>query len=634
MTSPSLPASVHNPSHTPARLPAVSLAALGVVFGDIGTSPLYALREALHAATPAGGAVAREDVLGILSLILWALILIVAVKYVLVLLRADNQGEGGTLSLMALSRQARPAAGRWLLGLGLVGAALFFGDAAITPAISVLSAVEGLVVIRPALAPWVVPLGLLVLWPLFMVQSRGTTAIARFFGPVMLVWFGTIGVAGLWQALQEPAVFAGLNPLYALRFLASHGVIGLTVLGAAFLAVTGAEALYADMGHFGRRPIVLAWMAVAFPALVLNYFGQAAVVLARPEAIGNPFFALFPAPLVLPAVVLAAAATVIACQAVISGAFSLTRQAVQLHLLPRLRIRHTSTEQEGQIYVPVINGFLAAGVTVLVIAFGSSAGLAAAYGISVTGTMVVTTLLAAVVAQALWRWPVWLVALVFGAFFTLDLVFLGANLVKIPDGGWLPLVIAGVLIAVMWSWLRGVRHLAEHQQKTDIPVSAVLTQLASPSVAVIPGTGVYLTTNLALTPTALLHCLKHFHALHSHVILVAVRTANRPTVPTDARMVVETPSPRLTLVTLTFGYGEIPDVPKALMQHFIGEAGFSTMTTSFLLSRRRLRLAAHSPMPRWQARVFIWCARNAAGPTDYFRLPVGRVVEIGTQVNV
>lgn len=618
----------------PSGLPMLSLAALGVVFGDIGTSPLYAYREALRAATPAGQAAEAGQILGVLSLILWALILVVAVKYVLLLLRADNEGEGGTLSLLALCNRALPRPAPWLIPIGLIGAAMFFGDAVITPAISVLSAVEGLVVFEPGLKDWVMPIGLLVLLPLFILQSRGTGAVARLFGPVMLVWFVTIGLAGLIQAARVPAVFAGLSPVYALQFLASNGLTGLMVLGAAFLAVTGAEALYADMGHFGRKPIVRAWVFIAFPALLLNYFGQAAVVLTNPADSVNPFFRLFPEDYLLPVVFLSAAATVIASQAVISGAFSLARQAVQLRLLPRLRIRHTSTEQEGQIFVPVVNTLLLLGVTLLVLSFGSSERLAAAYGISVTGSMLVTTLLAFVVARHHWGWPWGLAILALGGFFILDLIFLAANLIKIRDGGWLPLMIAIALVSVMLSWRRGVRHLTEQDEKSMVPVSVLLRQMDSPSVAVIQGTGVYLTTSQTITPKALLHCLKHFRALHDQLIFVQVRTANQPVVAPSARLELEKVTARVTRITLFFGYMETPDVPKALIQHFRAERGFSMMTTSFILSRRRLRLAATGTIPRWQARLFLWCSRNAAGPTDYFRIPAGRVVEIGTQVNL
>lgn len=610
-------------------LPKLGLAALGVVFGDIGTSPLYAFREALHVVGHD-----RDEILGVLSLILWSLILVVTLKYVAILLRADNKGEGGTLSLLALAQGALPQAGWWVTILGVLGAALFLGDAAITPAISVLSAVEGLGLVNEAVADHTVVIALLVLAPLFILQAKGTTAIARFFGPIMLLWFGTLAAGGLWRLGQNPEVLEALNPIFAVSFLWGHGGLSLVVLGAVFLSVTGAEALYADMGHFGRRPIVAAWLCIAFPALVLNYFGQGALILMDDQSRGNPFFLLFPAPLVLPVIILAAMATVVASQAVISGAYSLTRQAIQLHLLPRMRIRHTSPAQEGQIYLPAINILLLAAVTWLTIAFGSSSALASAYGISVTGTMLVTTLLMVVVARHRWHWSWVRVTVVLLPFLVLESLFLAANLLKFADGGWLPVVLALVIVTIMISWRHGARLVVEQQQRQQIALSEILPKLDSPSIAVIPGTGVYLSTSVDLTPTALLHSLKHFHALHEQLIIVMVRTANVPHIAEDARAEVITVSPRLNCVILTFGYSDIPDIPKSLMSLRPGGRALRAMTTSFILSRRRLHLAAQGSMPRWQARLFLWCARNAAGPTDYFRIPAGRVVEVGTQVNI
>lgn len=620
------------------RMIGLSLAALGVVYGDIGTSPLYALREALHSAAR-GGELGPHHVLGLLSLISWTLFLIVTVKYVLILLRADNEGEGGTLSLLALAMRALPKEGSARLGqiiliLGLLGAALFFGDAAITPAISVLSAIEGIGLILPEVKPWVMPLALATLWPLFLVQSRGTAVMARMFGPITLLWFVVMGAAGLAQVLQNPSVLQALNPFWALRFLWGQGLLGLLVLGAVFLAVTGAEALYADMGHFGRRPIHLAWLFVACPALLLNYFGQGALILARPEAMENPFYLLFPEPLLPSVVVLATLATVIASQAVISGTFSLTRQAVQMRLLPRLRISHTSEEHEGQIYLPVVNWLLAALVTVLVAGFGSSSALASAYGIAVTGTMLVTSLLAMVVLHYHWGWSRGRTALVMVPFIGLELVFLAANMMKILEGGWLPLVIAASVMTVMLTWRRGRQAMRKQERKSEMPLAHLLTQLASPRVTTVPGTAVYLTPHQDLMPAGLLHSLKHFHVVHERIVILSVETANIPHVAPQARAKVELLSPKVLRVELTFGYAEVPDVPRALMQVAHERWQWNIMTTSFMLSARRLRLSSQSALPVWQARLFIGLSRNARDPADYYRIPSGRVVELGAQVTL
>lgn len=621
-----------------AGIAGLSLAALGVVYGDIGTSPLYALREALHSAARAG-TLGPQHVLGLLSLISWTLFLIVTVKYVLILLRADNEGEGGTLSLLALALRALPKEARSWLGkviliLGLVGAALFFGDAAITPAISVLSAVEGIGLILPEVQLWVVPLALAALWPLFLAQSRGTAVMARLFGPIMLLWFVVMAVGGLSQIVQNPAVLQALNPLWAARFLWGQGALGLLVLGAVFLAVTGAEALYADMGHFGRRPIHMAWLLVACPALLLNYFGQGALILARPEAMENPFYLLFPEAVLPAVVVLATLATIIASQAVISGAFSLTRQAVQMRLLPRLRISHTSEEHEGQIYLPVVNWLLAGLVTVLVVGFGSSSALASAYGIAVTGTMVVTSLLAMVVLHYHWGWSRGRTALVMVPFIAIELVFLAANMMKILEGGWLPLLIAATVMTVMLTWRRGRNAMRAQERKFEMPLAHLLTQLASPRLATVPGTAVYLTPHADLMPAGLLHSLKHFHVVHERIVILSVETANIPHVAPQARAKVTPLSPKLLRVELTFGYAEVPDVPRALMRVAQDRWQWNIMTTSFMLSARRLRLSSQSALPAWQARLFIGLARNARDPADYFRIPSGRVVELGAQIAV
>lgn len=618
------------PTHRRSNLLTLSLGSIGVVYGDIGTSPLYAFREAMLAA----GDGSRETVLGVLSLILWALMVIVTVKYVLILLRADNQGEGGTLSLLALAQRAMGRRSSLVLAMGLIGAALFYGDAAITPAISVLSAVEGLKLVTSGLDAYVLPITIAIIVALFLVQSRGTAAVASLFGPITLVWFLVMGVGGAMHIAVDPAILAALNPVHAVRFVASHGHIGLVVLGAVFLAVTGAEALYADLGHFGRRPIQLAWVAVALPSLTLNYLGQGVMVLARPEALENPFFLMYPAWALLPVVLLATMATIIASQAVITGAYSLTRQAIQLRLLPRLKIRHTSETQAGQIYLGSVNALLLTAVLALVMGFGSSSSLASAYGISVTGTMVVTAVLALIVVNRHWGWPLWAATALILPFLLIDLIFLGANMIKVLDGGYVPLAIAAFVVMVMTTWLRGTAVLVQKEHDSEVPLDTILRQLDKKPIPTIPGTAIYLTSSPETAPVALLHSLKHFKSLHAHNVILTIVTAPVPRVDPEDRVQMETINPRFRRVTMTYGYMEDPNVPQGLAK--CRELGwkFDIMSTSFLLSRRTLKLASKSQLPGWQRRIFIFMARNAAGASDYFHIPAGRVVEIGTQVNL
>jgi len=629
---------------------ALTLGSIGVVYGDIGTSPLYAFREAMLAASKAHGRVAHgaarfEDVVGVLSLILWALIVIVTLKYVLLLLRADNQGEGGTLSLMALARRALGQHPRGhhhasrrittlIIALGMAGAALFYGDALITPAISVLSAVEGLTLATNAFDPYVLPLTIAIIIGLFVVQSRGTEKVARFFGPITLVWFVAMAIGGLLHIADYPAVFAAFNPYYAVQFLLHNGHIGLVALGAVFLAVTGAEALYADLGHFGRKPIQFAWIAVVFPALALNYMGQGALVLAHPEALENPFFLLYPEWALLPMVALATMATVIASQAVITGAYSLTRQAIQLRLLPRLDVRHTSESQEGQIYMPQVNFLLLLGVLFLVVLFGSSSKLATAYGIAVTGTMVVTACMAFVVVWRHWHWPLWLSLGLLLPFLAIDFVFLGANLLKFTEGGYVPVMFAALMMLVMWSWTRGVRIVFAKTRKSDVALTELIEMLEKRPPPTVPGTAVFLTSDPITTPTALLHSLKHYKALHEEVVILTVETANQPRVPLAERVRMEKLGGRFSRVNLRFGFMEEPNVPAALALCRKLGWKFDIMRTSFFLSRRSLRRAANSEMPAWQDDMFILLANNASDATAYFHIPSGRVVEIGAQLMV
>jgi KUP system potassium uptake protein len=611
---------------------ALTVGSVGVVYGDIGTSPLYAFREALRAASD-GGAFAETEVLGVLSLILWALILIVTVKYVLILTRADHDGEGGLLALMALaSKHTRPVG--LVLVLGLIGTALFYGDAIITPALSVLSAVEGLEVAAPHLDTYVVPITALILIALFAVQSRGTAQISAFFGPITAVWFVAIGAAGILNIAGNPSVIAAINPVYAVEFLAGHGMIGLVTLGAVFLAVTGAEALYADLGHFGRRPIQTAWLLLVLPALTLNYFGQGALVLSDPAALANPFFMMMPGWALWPMVALATAATVIASQAVITGCYSLSRQAIQLGLLPRLEIRHTSTALAGQIYMPRINALLLIGVLLLVALFASSERLASAYGIAVSGTMVVTALLATVAIRNEWRWSLWAAIALMAPFIVIDTTFLAANLLKIMQGGWAPLLLGAAMVAVMATWRHGSRLLFEKTRRTEVPLASLLPKLEAHPPHRVPGTAVFLTSDPESAPTALLHSLKHYKVLHANNAILTVTATQRPRVPESERVKIEPLSETFTRITLRYGFAETPNVPRALAIARKQGWSFDIMSTSFFLSRRSLRHATDSALPAWQDRIFHTLARNADDASSYFQIPTDRVVEIGTQVMI
>lgn len=613
---------------------ALALGSIGVVYGDIGTSPLYAFREAMVAASGGAAGVDPANVLGVLSLILWALTIVVTLKYVVILLRADNQGEGGTLTLLALAQQSLGRTVPAVVLIGALGAALFFGDALITPAISVLSAVEGLKLVTSQFEPYVLPITLAIIVGLFLIQRRGTAAVASWFGPVTLAWFIVMAAGGAAQLVKNLWVLESINPVHAIRFLAQNGAIGLVTLGAVFLAVTGAEALYADLGHFGRRPIQLAWAFVAFPSLALNYLGQGALLLAAPEKLENPFFLLYPDWALPGVVVLATLATIIASQAVITGAYSLTAQAIRLRLLPRMRSLHTSAEHAGQIYMPAVNTLLLIGVLALVMIFASSSRLASAYGIAVTGTMVVTALLALIVVHLHWRWPLFAATGLIMPFLAIDLIFLGANLMKLFEGGFVPLLIAGVMLVIMRAWMRGTNLLEEKAQRSDIPLRIVLESLEKSPPTLVPGTGVYLTTQPQLAPVALLHMLKHFKALHEHNVILTVLTADVPRVPDEERIEMAEINNLFRQVTMRFGYMEEPNVPYGLgLCRKLGWK-FDIMSTSFLLSRRSLKPAATSAVPGWQRSLFIFLARNATNASDYFHIPAGRVVEIGAQINL
>ncbi len=611
----------------------LTLGSIGVVFGDIGTSPLYAFREAVtHAAE--GQPVSRIIVLGVLSLILWSLFIVVTAKYVLLLLRADNNGEGGTLSLMALGQRALGRRSLPLLALGVVGASMFIGDSMITPAISVLSAVEGLKLVTPAFEHYVVPLTIFILVVLFSVQSSGTARVASLFGPVMVVWFATLTILGLIHISDDPTVLYAINPWYAIQFMLSHGTVGLVTMGLVFLAVTGGEALYADLGHFGRKPIQIGWFYFVMPALLINYFGQGALVLADPAAIQNPFYRLVPEMLLLPMVVLATAATVIASQAVITGAFSLIRQAVQLGLLPQFEVRYTSETHAGQIYLPRVNRLLLIGVVLLVLLFRTSSGLASAYGIAVSTTMVVDGIMGFVVIWKLWNWRAATAAAVILPLVVVDMSFFAANLLKLLDGAWVPLLF-GIAVAVMiWTWRRGAAILTAKTRRIEVPLADLIKSLEKRPPHIVKGTAVFLTSDPSFVPTALMHNLKHNKVLHEHNVILTIETAQTPRVDPSERVKMEAISEKFSTVRLRFGFMESPNVPKALVIARKLGWQFDIMATSFFVSRRSLKPSAQSGMPLWQDHLFIAMSRSANDATDYFQIPTGRVVEVGTQVTI
>jgi len=617
---------------------ALTLGSVGVVYGDIGTSPLYALREAVVAASAAhDGDLTRATVLGVLSLILWALFIIVTLKYVVILLRADNNGEGGTLTLMALASRAVGRAGKAagaVALLGIISAGLFYGDAIITPALSVLSAIEGIDVATPAFHAYVVPLTFVILLLLFALQSRGTARVAAMFGPVMTVWFAAIALPGLGWIAADPGVLWALNPVHGVAFLIHHGIVSLYTLGAVFLAVTGAEALYADLGHFGRLPIQVAWLGLVLPALAINYLGQGALVFSHPDSIANPFFLLYPNWARIPMVVLATAATVIASQAVITGAYSLTSQAIQLGLLPRFEIRHTSAHQHGQIYMPRVNALLLTGVLLLVALFRSSSALASAYGIAVSGTMVVTGMMAFIVIWRLWRWSPFAAAALIVPFVFIDVIFFSANMLKVVEGGWVPLALGGAIMLVMYTWRRGSRLLYEKTRRQETPLDDLVRMLERKPPQRVPGTAVFLTSDPQSAPTALLHSLKHYKVLHERNVILSIETAQTPRVDRGKRVRIEPVGSTFVRVLLRFGFMETPNIPKALAIARKLGLQFDIMATSFFLSRRALRRAPRSGMPRWQDRLFIMLARSANDATDYFQIPTDRVVEVGTQVTI
>ncbi|HEU0299353.1 MAG TPA: potassium transporter Kup [Longimicrobium sp.] len=616
-------------------LASLSLAALGVVYGDIGTSVLYAVRESFHHSH--GVQPTRANVLGVLSLIVWALVLVISVKYAVFVLRADNRGEGGILALTALVTplggvQRRP---RWvLIMLGLFGTALLYGDGMITPVISVLGAVEGLEVATPFFEPYIIPITIGILVALFAMQKHGTARVGRIFGPVTLVWFATIAVLGIVHIVRDPAVLAAVNPLYGIRFFARNGWSGFLVLGSVFLVVTGGEALYADMGHFGRRPIRLAWYCVVLPALLLNYFGQGAMLIHRPEAVENPFFHMAPRWALYPVVAIATMAAVIASQALITGAFSLTMQAVQLGYVPRVEIAHTSARERGQIYVPQVNWVLMLACIGLVLGFRSSSSVAAAYGVAVTTTMVITTLLLFRVERERWRWPLWKAAPFLAVFLAIDLAFWGASIVKIPAGGWFPLVAGAIVFALMSTWKTGRRILAERLGAGTLPIDLFLKDVAARPPHRVPGTAVFMYSNPTGTPPALLHSLKHYKVLHERTVFLSVVTEEVPHVDEAERVEVSELGHGFYRITVRYGFMEDPDVPAALATVQLPGLDLSPGRTSYFLGRETLIPSNEKGMARWRERLFALMSRNARPATAFFGLPPNRVVELGAQIRL
>jgi KUP system potassium uptake protein len=616
-------------------LPALVVGAIGVVFGDIGTSPLYTVKEILNPQHGIG--LDTANVLGMLSLVFWSLIIVVSLKYVVFIMRADNRGEGGIMALIALAQQAahkRPRLQWAFMSLGIFGAALFFGDGLITPAISVLSAIEGLEIVSPQLSEFVVPLALIVLAGIFLIQRWGTAGVGIFFGPIVIVWFLVLGVLGLIQIIHTPQVLVALNPLFGLAFFSHNGTAGFLALGSVVLAVTGAEALYADMGHFGKKAITLAWSGLTLPALLLNYFGQGALIISNPKSLENPFYLLAPDWGLIPLIILATAATIIASQAVISGAFSITRQAIQLGYLPRMKVIHTSSREIGQVYIPFVNFSLAIGVALLVLALENSSNLAAAYGIAVTGTMAATTTLASLVAYTLWRKSLWLVGAATVIFLSVDLVFFAANVPKIPHGGWFPFVVGIAMFTLLATWKKGRTLLQARQSKDDLALEPFLKQLMEYPPTRVPGTAVFLTTNRTTVPHALFHNLIHNKVLHERIAFLTVLTEEIPNIPDQERIQVHDLGQGAWRIMVRYGFKDEPDIPHALALCASKGLEFNMMETSFFLNRETVIPSKLPGMAMWRESLFAWMSRSAESAMEFFKLPPNRVIELGTQIEI
>ena len=617
-----------------ASLPTLAMTALGVVFGDIGTSPLYTMKEVFsagHHPIP----VSHDNVYGILSLIVWGLIMIVSVKYVAFIMRADNRGEGGIMALLALASRSvadNPRKQAIIIMLGILGACMFYADGIITPAVSILGAVEGLEVAASSLHSYILPISLVVIVMLFWVQSKGTAVVGAFFGPVMLIWFSVLAIMGMIHIGDEPSILKALNPIYGLRFFIANGWLGFIALGSVILAFTGAEALYADMGHFGRKPIRLAWFAFVLPALVINYFGQGALILHNPEAIKNPFYLMAPTWALFPLIILATMAAVIASQAVISGAFSVSRQALQLGFLPRMHVEHTSESEEGQIYLPRINILLMVGVIALVLGFKSSGNLAAAYGIAVIGNMVMTTMLACIVFYNMWGWSKLKVGVALSVFLTIDLALLGANLIKIPDGGWAPLLIGIIIFTLMTSWKTGRKLLFKILKNEAMALEPFIEAIGAHPPARVPGTAFFMTPNPDGVPHALLHNLKHNKVLHEKVVILTVKFLDYPHSTAEDRIEVEKLPHDFYRVTVRYGFKDEPDLPRDLATCKDEGLEVDTMDSSFFIGKESLILVENAEMPYWRKKIFSSLFRSAETITNQFKLPPNRVIELGSQV--
>jgi KUP system potassium uptake protein len=632
------PAAAARPAHSFRKAtPLLVLGAIGVVFGDIGTSPLYAMKEAFS--EKHGIPLTTDNVLGILSLIVWSMVWVITLKYLVVMMRADNNGEGGILALLALALRETPEYPRlkWtIIGIGIFGAAMFYGDSMITPAITVLSAAEGLETYNPAFEPYVIPFALVVITGLFFIQRHGTAKVGAFFGPVMIVWFLSIAGIGVLHLVDNPSVLHAFEPAYAVDFMFAYPLLGFLVLGAVFLALTGGEALYADMGHFGRNPIRIAWLVLVFPALLLNYFGQAAFVLANPAAIKNPFFMMVPSWATLPMVALATAAAVIASQAVISGAFSMTRQAIQLGYIPRLQVEHTSERAIGQIYVPFVNWALYVAVVLLVLGFQDSSGLANAYGIAVAATMVIECLLAMVVARLIWKWPLWMVLLVIGSMLVVDVVFLASNAAKFLSGGWFPVLIGSAIFTLLMTWKRGRTLMFRRLTEQGIPLKPFVEGLHAHPPTRVQGTAIFMTASVDTVPHALLHNLKHNKVLHEQTVFLTIVTHDVPFVPPEDRVQLERLVTGFFKLEAWYGFKDQPNIDEILNACRVRYGlPFDVMDTSFFLSRETVIPSAESPgMAFWRDHVFAWMTRNATRATDFFNIPANRVVELGTHIEI
>lgn len=616
----------------------LALGALGVVFGDIGTSPLYALRECFAGAHNL--AVSSENVLGVLSLIFWTLIIVICIKYMMFVMRADNKGEGGILSLMALASggssaaKIHPQRKLLIIVLGLFGAALLYGDGIITPAISVLSAVEGLKIVTPVFEPFVVPVTVVIIVILFLFQFFGTGKLGSVFGPIILVWFFCLAILGVNSILETPTVLYAMNPFHAYEFLISNAELGFLVLGSVFLVVTGGEALYADMGHFGRSPIRLAWFSLAMPALVLNYFGQGALLLRTPEAVSNPFYLLTPTWALGPMVGLATAATVIASQALISGVFSITKQAIQLGFAPRLSIVHTSSREIGQVYIPFVNWAMLIGVVWLVISFKTSSDLASAYGIAVTGTMIITTLIAYEVATRLWKWSFLKAGALFGFFLIVDLAFFGTNIVKVSHGGWVPLLIGGIIYMLMSTWAKGRQILAERLKTRSLPMAEFIQSITEHPPRRVEGSAIYMTGDIWGVPVPLLHNLKHNKVMHTQIAILTIKTKDIPTVAKKERIQIETLAPQFYRIIAYYGFMEIPKIKHILEACRERGISFAIQDTAFVLGRETILATGSPTMSMWREQIFAFMARNAERPTAFFKIPPNQVIEVGIQVEI